>query len=174
MIYLDPQKTVDLVANTMKNIEELLYQGDKAVILANLARCCQLSPYGCGASTLFSVLRFFGKRCTLQSVTRQAHCDWEGTDPADLMRVLEKYGLTVQEKKHCRESDLRAAIESGSPVIVSTHSGWHYQLVYGISRYHMFLANPAIIGECGSLWCRVPRKEFGKIFDRWGVIVSDK
>jgi ABC-type bacteriocin/lantibiotic exporter with double-glycine peptidase domain len=174
MIYLDPQKTVDLVASALKDIKELIHQDEKAVVLPNFPRCLQLDAWTCGARSVFSILRFMGRHCTVNSVEWELRTDFSGTDVTDMKRVLAKHGLKFIEKKRCRMTDLSRAIDDESPVLISTHDSWHYSVVFGYSKGHIFVMNPAIIGECGSLWCRVPKKEFSRVFDRWGLIVSDK
>jgi ABC-type bacteriocin/lantibiotic exporter with double-glycine peptidase domain len=173
MIYLDPQKTVDLLANTLKNIEEIAYQDGKAVVLPNFPRCLQLDAWTCGARSVYSILRYFGKRCTVKSVERELKTDWEGTHVADIKGVLAKHGLKCEEKKHCRMTDLARAIDDGSPVIVSSHGSAHYLIVFGYSDTSVWIMNPAIIGECGTLRCRVSKREFLSTWDRWGIVVSD-
>jgi predicted double-glycine peptidase len=170
---LDPQKTVDLMVNILKNIEEIIYQDDKAVVLPNFARTIQLDGWTCGARSVYTILRFMGKHCTVKSVERELRTDWSGTDSSDIVRVLHKHHLKLVVKKNCRLSDLRKAIDDGNPVLISTHGSAHYSVVFGYSRSQVFVMNPAVIGECGNLWCRVPKKEFNSTWDHWGIIVSD-
>ena len=66
--------------------------------------------------------------------------------------------------------DLTLAIDDGSPILISTHDSWHYSVVFGYSSTHVFVMNPAVIGECGSLWCRLPKKEFLAEWDSWGIV----
>jgi ABC-type bacteriocin/lantibiotic exporter with double-glycine peptidase domain len=171
---LDPQRTVDLLVNILKNIEEVIYQDNKSVVLPNFPRTLQLDGWTCGARSVYSILRFMGKRCIVKSVERELKCDWSGTDVSDIKRVLAKHGLKYQEKKRCRISDLTNAIDGGFPILISTHDSWHYSAVFGYSRSHIFVMNPAVIGECGSLWCRLPRKQFSAVWDKWGIVVSNQ
>jgi ABC-type bacteriocin/lantibiotic exporter with double-glycine peptidase domain len=170
---LDPQKTVDLLVNVLKNIEELTAQDDTAVILPGFPRCLQLDAWTCGARSVYSILRYFGKRRTVKSVERELRTDFSGTDVSDIKKVLTKHGLKSQEKNRCQMSDLTRAIDDGNPVLISTHDSWHYSVVYGYSRGGIFVTNPAIIGSCGNLWCRVLKKDFAASWDHWGIIVSD-
>jgi ABC-type bacteriocin/lantibiotic exporter with double-glycine peptidase domain len=118
------------------------------------------------------ILRYYGKRCTVKSVEKALRTDFEGTGVDDIKKVLAKHGLVCQEKKQCRVSNLIDAVDDGSPILISTHRSWHYEVVYGYSKSHIFVANSAILGDCGSLWCRIPRKTFNRAFDCWGIIVS--
>jgi ABC-type bacteriocin/lantibiotic exporter with double-glycine peptidase domain len=174
MIYLDPQRTVDLLANALKDLEEAMHQGDKAVVLPNFPRCIQLDGWTCGARSVYVILRYYGKRCTVKSVEKALRTDWEGTDVDDIKKVLTKHGLVCQEKVRGRLCDLTNAIDNGCPVLISTHRSWHYQVIYGYSRNHIYVANSAILGDCGSVWCRAPRKQFIAEWDRWGIVVSSK
>ena len=173
MICFDLQKTVDLIANAPKKIEERVFRCDKAVILPNLPRCLQMDAWTCGARSVYSILRYFGRRCTPKLVERELRTNWEGTDVTDIKRVLAKHGLKYHEMKHCRMSDLKRAIDDGSPILISTHESWHYSVVFGYSDSSVFVMNPAIIGSCGNLWCRVPKKDFLASWDRWAIVVSD-
>jgi ABC-type bacteriocin/lantibiotic exporter with double-glycine peptidase domain len=170
---MDLQKTIDLIANALKEIEELIYQDDEAVVLPNFPRTIQLDGWTCGARSVYSILRYFGKRCTVKSVERELRTDWEGTDVADIKKVFQNHHLKPVEKKNCHISDLRKAIDDGKPVLISTHDSWHYAVAYGYSNTYIFVMNPAIIGSCGNLWCRVLKKKFLAEFDGWGIAVSD-
>jgi ABC-type bacteriocin/lantibiotic exporter with double-glycine peptidase domain len=173
MIFIDLQKTADLLANTLKNIEELIYQGDKSVVLPNFPRTIQLSGWTCGARCVYSILRSKGRRCTVESVERELRTDWEGTDVTDVRKVFLKHRLKFIEKKHCRLPDVRKAIDDGNPVLISVNQGSHYSVVFGYSNAHIYVMNPAVFGGSGSIFCRVPRKDFADFWDHWCIIVCD-
>ncbi len=170
---LDPQRTVDLLVNILKNIEEVIYQNDKPVVLPNFPRTLQLDGWTCGARSVYSVLRYFGKRCTVKSVENDLRTDFSGTDVSDIIRVFQKHHLKASERKHCRLYDLRNAIDDGNPVLVSVDDGSHYSVVFGYSKSCFYVMNPAIIGSSGSLICRIVKRDFSDSFDHWGIIVSD-
>ncbi len=169
---LDPQRTVDLLVNILKNIEEVVYQNDKAVVLSNFPRTIQLDGWTCGARSVYSILRYFGKRCTVQSVEKDLRTDLSGTDVGDIKKVLQKHHLKPVEKKKCRLSDLRKAIDDGNPVLISLDDFSHYSVCFGYSNSHVFVMNPAVLGASGNIWCRVLNREFTDSFDHWGIIVS--
>ena len=91
------------------------------MILPNFPRFLQLDGWTCGARSVYTILRYFGKRCNVKSVERELRTNWEGTDIADIKRVLGKHGLKYLEKRSCRLQDLTKAIDDGCPVLISTH-----------------------------------------------------
>ncbi len=117
------------------------------------------------------VLKYFGKRCTPESVERELGTEEDGTSPSDIKRVLRKHGLKIHVNTDMGLRNLRKAINTGSPVLVSLYDGWHYSVVHGFSDSHVFVMNPSL-GEMGSLKVAVKLSEWRRIFDRWGVVVS--
>lgn len=96
---------------------------------------------------------------------------YEGTARADIRRVLKKHGLRYRIIKSGTLKDLKAAIDDGSPVLISTHGQWHYSVVYGYSVRHIWTMNPSL-GSMGALRCAVSKKQIKETWDRWGLIVS--
>jgi ATP-binding cassette subfamily B protein len=157
------QEIVDALATTVARLEEAAYSN--AVILPNFPRSLQLDYYSCGAKSVYTILKYFGKQCTPLSIERQLGTTWEGTSRRDIRRVLQRHGLK------CRTiSNLKSAIDDGYPVLVSTHDRWHYSVVYGSSSSAFFVMNPSL-GAMGSLRCAVSKKEFRRVWDRWALEV---
>ena len=63
--------------------------------------------------------------------------------------MLRKHGLKVVLDTRMVIRDLKSAINSGSPELVSLYDGWHYSVVYGYDSKHIFVMNPSL-GEMGS------------------------
>ncbi len=72
--------------------------------------------------------------------------------------------------------ELKAAINDGCPVLISLFGDEHYSAFFGYSRTHVFVMNPSLDftkDGVGSLGCTVRKDRFGKIWDRWGIVVSE-
>ena len=155
---------IDKLFTSLARIEEQLYPN--AVILPHFPRSIQLDYYSCGAKSTYMILKYYGKRCTSDSVEKQLGTDEDGTSPSDIKRVLRKYGLQTHTDTNMNLRDLKASINAGSPILVSLYDGWHYSVVYGYSNKHVFVMNPS------SLKCAVGLSEWRRSWDRWGIIVN--
>ena len=60
------QEIVDTLATAAARLEESAYP--HAVILPSFPRSIQLDGYSCGAKSVFTILRYYNKRCTPLSV----------------------------------------------------------------------------------------------------------
>jgi ABC-type bacteriocin/lantibiotic exporter with double-glycine peptidase domain len=161
------KQSVDAVANIVKAIEEL---EPTAKVLPNIERSLQLDWYSCGAQSVFMILRFFGKRCSVERVKNQLQTDWSGTGLPDIKRLFRKYGLYYQVIAKARISDLRHAIDSGLPALISTLDGGHWSVVYGYSQSHVYVCDPSLMINA---FCRVPIKRFKSQWDNWAMIIND-
>jgi len=156
-------RIVDTLVTAAARLEESAYPN--AVILPNFPRSIQLDKYSCGSKSVFTILRYYNKRCTPISVERELHTTYEGTAIPDIKRVLKRHGL-----KYRKIRNLKAAIDHGYPVLVSTYEQWHYSVVYGYWKTHYFIMNPSL-GQMGSLFCAVTKKKFKQIADGWAIEV---
>ncbi len=154
-------RLVDTLAKVAARIEESAYPN--AVILPDFPRSIQLDRYSCGAKSLYTILRYYNKRCTPLSVERELHTTWEGTSIPNIKRVLKKHGL-----KYRKITNLKSAIDDGHPVLVSTHGHWHYSVCYGYSSHYFFVMNPSL-GEMGRIFCAVRKKKFKRVWDEWAL-----
>jgi len=71
------QEVIDTLASVAARLEESAYVN--AVILPNFPRSIQLDYYSCGAKSVYSILKYFGKIVSPELVERQLKTDWEGT-----------------------------------------------------------------------------------------------
>ena len=163
-----PDRFIDTAFTVLKDLEELAYPS--AVVLPNFPRSIQLDGYSCGAKSVYTVLRYFGKRCTVQSVEQQLKTDEDGTWNKDVYRVLKERKLRYKVNTHAGLRDLYRGIKEDRPVIVSLYEGKHFSVVYGFSRGHIFVMDP-LIESVADLFCAVPKSKFREIWDRWGVVV---
>jgi predicted double-glycine peptidase len=170
------QKTVDAAGIGLQKLEESIHSGP--VILPGFERSFQLKDYLCGAQSLYAILRYFGKKVTVEQVARRARTDEDGTAPYNIRRTIESYGLAHRTLRQPGLRRLKRSIDEGNPVLISIFDDEHYSVVYGYSPTHIFVMNPSLrpkaLGGFGSLNCAIERAEFRKMWDRWGMEVSER
>jgi hypothetical protein len=160
------QQVVDFLASLFADTEMILHPD--AVILPDFTRCIQLfDNYSCGAKSVFTILRYYSKICTPESVEEQLHTDEDGTSVSDIKRVLKRYGLAFQTLRKPGLRDLKAAIDDGCPILITLNDGEHYAVVYGYSSSHIFVSNPSlnILTGYGSIRCAIPKIEIFRIIN---------
>jgi len=157
----------------------------------------QATTYTCGASSLQAILVYFGK-----SDDRELHLadelntssDW-GTEPREIKRVAEKFGLKAELREGMSLDDLRRCVDRGVPVMVA-YQAWraedkttawsddwedgHYSVVVGVDEDNVYLEDPSLIGEIGF----IPHDEFmqrwhdidkdGNRLRQFGIVISSK
>lgn len=166
------QTAVNNICTAFARFEESLFP--KAVLLRAFPFSIQLNGYSCGSKSVYTVLRYFHRRCTISSVEHQLNTNWEGTDYSDIKRVIRERGLRGREAY--RLKDLKRAIDQGSPVIISLFDNWHWSVLYGYdnSAGVLFVMNPSLNPfSMGSLSCVVKKKDFLKMWDRFGLQIFD-
>lgn len=172
---MDKLTVINSLFTTLARSEEQLHPD--ATLLPNFPRGIQLNSHTCGSVSTFIILNYFGKSDNYPKVERQLGTDEDGTSPSDIKRVFKKYGLKVSTKTNMTIRDLNAAINNGSPVLISICDDEHYAVVYGYSRTHVFVMNSSLDASddgVGSIKVAVPRKEFLGYWDKWGIVVSRK
>jgi ABC-type bacteriocin/lantibiotic exporter with double-glycine peptidase domain len=155
----------DSIANVFKRLEE---QDPSAIILPGIRRSLQLDRYSCGVQSVKVILDYFVRSLSIDSIERRLGTDEEGTPIAAIRRLLKSRGLTSKIRVEATLRDIRKAIYSGYPVLVSFSQGEHWAVVYGYSKNAVFVADSSITKN---LWCRVPRTRFHRQWDRWMMIV---
>ena len=55
--------------------------------------------------------------------------------------MLKQYGLRCGLKRSAKLRDIRKAIDSGCPVLVTMYEGAHYATVYGYSETHVYVVD---------------------------------
>jgi len=157
-------RIVDTLATAAARLEESAYP--HAIILPDFPRSIQLDGYSCGAKSVYTILRYYDKRCTPLSVEKELHATYEGTSIPYIKGILNRHGM-----RYRTISNLKNAIDDGSPVLVSTHGHWHYSVIYGYySSSHYFVMNPSL-GDMGRLSCAISKKKFMRIWDGWALAV---
>jgi len=169
---VDPEKTVDVLANILKKTEEVVHHNDETVILPHFRRSIRLDYYSCAARSVYSVLRYHGKRCTPESVERSLHTNEDGAGVSDILRVFKQRGLSCKVIRNASFVDLKGAIRNGCPVLVSLYDGWHYGVVYGFSDKYIFVSDPSLDqASMGSIWCAIPKRKFMTMWEPWMIVV---
>ncbi|MGA2624215.1 MAG: cysteine peptidase family C39 domain-containing protein [Bacteroidota bacterium] len=60
----------------------------EATILPNFPRCVQLDFYSCGAKSVYAILKYFKKRCSIGSLQESLRTNYYGTTIDNIKRVL--------------------------------------------------------------------------------------
>jgi len=132
----------------------------------------QATVYTCGPASLQSVLAYYGRgeprECVLAKQLRTTR-RW-GTEPEDLKRVAERYGLRAEIRSNMTLAELDRLARQRVPVIVD-YQAWpdgkgpawrrdwadgHYSVLIGTDRRNVYLEDPVLLGRRGY----IPRKEF--------------
>ena len=170
---MNRQHIVDALFTSLARTEEQLHPD--ATLLKSFPRSIQLNQYSCGAKSTYTILKYFGKKCTPQSVEKALRTDEDGTAVSDIKRVFKQYGLQCRTLRMPMIKDLKAAIDGGCPVLISLYEGEHYAAFFGQSRTHAFVMNPSLDATedgVGSVSVAVTLEKFRKIWDRWGIVVK--
>lgn len=164
---------VDEVFTALKAAEELGYPN--AVLLKNFPRLVQLDSHSCGLCCVKSILQYQKIHVSRKRLKELLRTDLDGTAVSDIKRVLNRFGLECRTLRKPGLRDLKAAIDKGCPVLISTWLGEHFSTCYGYSTSSVFISNPSIdfsSDGVGSLRCAIRKDLFRKEWDRWGIIVS--
>jgi predicted double-glycine peptidase len=117
----------------------------------------------------------------------------EGSDPAQLVRALTRYGLHVTERRGMTDHELRALLELGRPVILMLQAWgarttyrhhWadgHWVVAIGHDRGGLYVMDPQLPGargflawrELGARWHDIEGRARQHVF-RYGLAVSGR
>jgi predicted double-glycine peptidase len=150
--------------------------------MIDLPNIRQTTDFTCGAASLLSVLNYYGLYEDSEMVLANELAtsrDW-GTDPINIIKVANKYGLETQEHINMTMQQLEDYVKAGIPVLVA-YQAWsesdldwsvcwddgHYSVVVGMDADKVYFEDPSLgAGEVGF----IPRVEF---VDRWHDIDHD-
>jgi len=116
----------------------------------------QLDPYSCGATAGWAVVKTFHPKASFRKFYQD--CDplpLEGTTETKLVKALRGNGVGVSVRSNLNYARIRAAIESGFPVIATVgyeySDGAHWIVIYGIGwrPSRVFLCNQVNAGWPG-------------------------
>ena len=114
----------------------------------------QTDCYSCGATAGLAVMRTFHPRASFRSFYRACSPSPEnGTTEARLVKALRSHGIGVSIRTDLDYASIRAAIESGFPIIAGTgvemfDDGDHWTVIYGIGwkPRRVFICNQPRLG----------------------------
>jgi len=168
------QQIVDFLASLFADTETIFHPD--AVILPDFTRSIQLDRFSCGAKSVYCILRYYDRQCTPESVERLLRTNSDGTTVSNIKRVFRRYHLNCRTLRKPGVRDLKTAINDDCPVLVSLYDSEHYAVVYGFSSSHIFVMNSSIDisdGGVDNLRCAVRKDRFRKVWDKWGLEVSE-
>ena len=140
----------------------------KTVILENFNRYIQMDDYSCGAMAAVSVLRYYGKRCTISHIRKQSGLTEDGLNQWQLRKLFARYGLQCKRINNPTLKKLRNTIDNKWPVLVSVDKD-HWSTIYGYKKGRgVYVADPSIV--------RGPQqfhntKTFLRRWDRWAMAI---
>ncbi|MBI5883309.1 MAG: C39 family peptidase [Elusimicrobia bacterium] len=146
--------------------------------LIRLPKTRQATDYTCGVAALQSVLAFFGEELREDQLAKELKPTPEnGTDFRVIAKVAEEHGLKVSVRKGAGLADLRAALDAGSPALVSIQAwadapqaepsgaqgkaldqsssyaeDWkdgHYVVAVGYDAKNFYFMDPSLLGHYG-------------------------
>ena len=106
------QKMVNKFATVIARREEWAHPS--AVILSDFPRVIQFDRYSCGAKSLYAILRFYRKRCTIASVEEILETDEDGTSVSDIKKGCETIWINLQNSTQARNSGSEGSYRSGT------------------------------------------------------------
>lgn len=167
---LETAKAVlDVVVGLAARAERAAVGDADDVVLDGFERSIQLDDYSCGAQVTFSILRYFGCARSVARTTALLGTDDDGTSWTAMRRLFNARGLRTRAVEDARKRDIKAAIEAGSPVVVSVDDEEHWACVFGYGDKHVYLADPSLPRSPRVL---VPWSTFMARWDRWAGIVG--
>ena len=72
-------------------------------------------------------------------------------------------------KRSARLRDIKKAIDSGCPALVTMYEGAHWAVVYGYSESHVYVVDSWVLSH---VWCRVAKEKFREQLDKWMMFVK--
>lgn len=107
-------------------------------ILPRFALIEQAEEADCGAACLAMICKHYGVGMTLGKLRDMANVTTEGATLDSLARVGESLGFTTRGMKCTYESLMGFELP-----FIAHWEGYHYIVVYGVSRKHVWVADPA-------------------------------
>ena len=159
---------LDSVYNVAKAAEETL--DPSSVVLKGFPRSLQLDSFSCGAQSVFSILKYFGKAKSCRNTQKELHTTQDGTDLDNIRKLFKKRGLITKRINMPTIAKIKKAINNGWPLLISLYDDAHYSVIYGYGRNSIYMADPMALKSL----CRIPLKEFREDWDRWAMIVKLK
>src|SRR5690606_6075307 len=110
----------------------------KARLLRRFQLVQQAEEMDCGAACLAMICRHYGLPLTLGKLREMANVTREGATLASLARVGESLGFTTRGMRCTYQALLGFELP-----FIAHWEGYHFVIVYGVSKSHVWVADPA-------------------------------
>lgn len=144
-----------------------------------LPTVAQREPWTCGASALLAVCAYYGVGPNSErEIARDMRMTRDGSDPRQLVRAAQRYGLQIREHRPMSDATLRKCLDARHPVIVmlqawgrpgSYRERWrdgHWLVAIGHARAGVFFEDPLLDRARGFL-------SWATLEERWHDLEGD-
>lgn len=178
---------MNIIKNAAESLSDIIgrHKENKtpgAHILADFPNSIQPNSHSCSIQSAYSILKYFGKVRSIQSVKKILGDSTDGISEYPLIKLFRMKGLKVAIRNRAKFKDIVDAIDNkkGLMLIYLTKRG-HWAVIYGYAPHHFFVMDPApIYLSTKSLKInfhlnRWRKKElYNEWPARWGAIVYNK
>lgn len=148
----------DLVYNYYKDIEE---KRSPDSVLLKMKRSVQLDSYSCGAQCVYMIMEYYKIPKTLEEILKGLKTSKkDGTDTGPILNYLRSNGLKVSVNTKAKPSNIRTAVDSMNPILISVYDGEHWVVIYGYNAKGIFILDPSR-KEISNYW------DMKKFMSRW-------
>jgi ABC-type bacteriocin/lantibiotic exporter with double-glycine peptidase domain len=120
----------------------------------------------CGPASLSSLLDFYGVKMSERELVSLCGASKQyGTEPEDLVRVLNNLGFKAVARQNGTWAELKKLVTHGTPVLVNWWSDFekpadgHYSLVYKVTNDTLHMMDPELGG-----YRRIGKERFMKLW----------
>lgn len=161
------QTIINTTLNVIKYFEE---KSKSAKTIKGIKRSIQLDEVSCGAHVVFSILRYYKKKMSIDKIKKKLGTDDYGTDEKAILNLLKKKGLAVKTKWNATRKDIKKAVDKGWPMLITMYEGYHWVIIYGYSKTGVFVLDSAL-DFISNEW---EWQEFLDVWDdRWVAVIKD-
>ncbi len=160
---------INRLYNFSKSIEELFHSN--ADIIPGMRRSIQFDNYSCAAHSVSVITSHFNHPESLTAILRELGTDEDGTDTPEILKYFILAGFNVSVNTNANLEDIRRAVISGHPVIITINEWEHWIVIYGISKSRIFIldSNFKRILSCLS------QNKFTDLWDdNWIAVISPR
>ena len=158
------KELLDKAINTLNGLEE-----DENDSVLDMERSLQLDKYTCGVQSAFSILKYYGKARSVQSVEEYLGPDEKvGTTETAIYRLFRDRKLKISKRDKANISTIKESIhEYESPMLTTINDYNHWVVVYGYSSTHIYVLDPVIFRPS----VKWKKEKFKSAWDKWGAII---
>jgi len=160
------KKAADQISNRIKEKEEKSIGNDAHIL--ELDRSIQVDSYSCGVQSTYAILKYYGKAKSVNRIEKLLKTTDEGTDEQNIYSLFRERGLIVYRRLNANFSFIKKAINYyQAPILTTIDEESHYIVVYGYSKYEIFVLDPVLLRP----FVKWSKKKFYKRWDYWGAII---